>query len=54
MATPICAGVVAQLLQKESHLSPDQVKEKLIHAFTDMGLPLLVQGHGYLDAGRLI
>lgn len=54
MATPICAGVVAQLLQKEPHLSPDQVKEKLIHACTDMGLPSFVQGHGYLDAGRLI
>ncbi|MGG0413439.1 S8 family peptidase [Peribacillus simplex] len=54
MATPICAGVVAQLLQKEPNLSPDQVKEQLINACEDLGQPPNVQGHGYLDASNLI
>lgn len=46
MATPICAGIVAQLLQKELNLSPDQVKEQLINACEDLGQPPNVQGHG--------
>ncbi|WP_164670799.1 S8 family peptidase [Virgibacillus doumboii] len=54
MATPICAGVVAQLLQKEPNLSPDQVKEQLINACQDIGQPPNVQGHGYLNAANLI
>lgn len=54
MATPICAGVVAQLLQKESNLSPDQVKEKLVNACEDIGQPPNVQGNGYLNAANLI
>lgn len=54
MATPICAGVVAQLLQKEPTLTPDQVKQRLISACEDMGQPPNVQGHGYLDAANLL
>ncbi|MCQ6274846.1 S8 family peptidase [Bacillus sp. V3B] len=54
MATPICAGVVAQLLQKELNLSPDQVKEQLISACEDLGQAPNVQGHGYLDSSNLI
>ncbi|QDP41168.1 S8 family peptidase [Radiobacillus deserti] len=53
MATPICAGVVAQLLQKQPTLSPDQVKQQLIQACEDMGQPPNVQGHGYLNAENL-
>ncbi|WP_099156639.1 S8 family peptidase [Virgibacillus ndiopensis] len=54
MATPICAGVVAQLLQYQSNLSPDQVKEKLINACEDIGQPPNVQGQGYLNAANLV
>lgn len=54
MATPICAGVVAQLLQKEPYLTPDQVKNKLLMACTDMGQPPTVQGYGYLNAVNLL
>ncbi|MGY0693482.1 S8 family peptidase [Virgibacillus sp. FSP13] len=54
MATPICAGVVAQLLQNNSNLTPDQVKEQLINACEDIGQPPNVQGNGYLDAAQLI
>jgi serine protease AprX len=54
MATPICAGVVAQLLQNQPNLTPDQVKQLLINACEDMGQPPNVQGHGYLNAANLI
>ncbi|MBD1380670.1 S8 family peptidase [Metabacillus arenae] len=53
MATPICAGIVAQLLQKEPNLSPDQVKQRLASACDDLGLPPNVQGNGYLNAAKL-
>ncbi|MFD1040389.1 S8 family peptidase [Virgibacillus byunsanensis] len=54
MATPICAGVVAQLLQKEPQLSPDQVKQQLIRACENMGQSHYAQGNGYLNAVNLL
>ncbi|WP_254788798.1 S8 family serine peptidase [Virgibacillus salinus] len=54
MATPICAGVVAQLLQIEPNLSPDQVKEQLNNACKDLGQSPNLQGHGYLNAANMI
>ncbi|WP_047983012.1 S8 family peptidase [Ornithinibacillus californiensis] len=54
MATPICAGIVAQLLQKEPHLNPNQVKQRLLQACTDIGQPPNVQGSGYLNAANLL
>ncbi|WP_188455979.1 S8 family peptidase [Virgibacillus oceani] len=54
MATPICAGVVAQLLQYQPNFSPEQVKEKLIDACEDIGQPPNVQGNGYLNAAKLV
>lgn len=55
MATPICAGVVAQLLQKEPNLSPDQVKERLINACEEIvGQTPNDQGNGYLNAANLM
>ncbi|MFS0750981.1 S8 family peptidase [Oceanobacillus sp. 1P07AA] len=54
MATPICAGVVAQLLQSDSSLTPDQVKEKLMAACEDLGQSPNVQGAGYLNAANLL
>ncbi|WP_418937021.1 S8 family peptidase [Metabacillus fastidiosus] len=54
MATPICAGVVAQLLQREPALSPNEVKTRLIRACTHMGQPPNLQGNGYLDAAKLL
>ncbi|RYG73020.1 peptidase S8 [Lentibacillus lipolyticus] len=53
MATPICAGVAAQLLQNSPNLTPDQVKDHLKNASEDIGLPPNVQGSGYLDASNL-
>lgn len=54
MATPICAGVVAQLLQSDPDLTPDQVKERLMNACEDLGQPSNVQGSGYLNAANLL
>ncbi|MFC0273229.1 S8 family peptidase [Metabacillus herbersteinensis] len=54
MATPICAGVAAQLLQKDPSLTPDQVKQQLISACEDLGQLPNVQGNGYLNAANLI
>ncbi len=54
MATPICAGVVAQLLQRTSNLTPDQVKEQLMNACEDLGQSPYAQGAGYLNAANLI
>ncbi|WP_156947681.1 S8 family peptidase [Virgibacillus alimentarius] len=54
MATPICAGVVAQLLQNNPDLTPDQVKEQLMDASEDLGQPSNAQGSGYLNAANLI
>lgn len=54
MATPICAGVVAQLLQSDPDLTPDEVKQKLMEASEDLGQPPNTQGSGYLNADNLI
>ncbi|WP_164219720.1 S8 family peptidase [Virgibacillus sp. YIM 98842] len=54
MATPICAGVAAQLLQSNPELTPDEVKQQLMEACEDIGQPSNVQGSGYLNAANLI
>lgn len=54
MATPICAGVVAQMLQNNPKQSPDDVKLKLIQACDDMGQDENTQGNGYLNAASLM
>lgn len=54
MATPICAGVAALVLQAYPEYTPDQVKQQLLQGAVDRGLPAYVQGAGYLDAQRVI
>ncbi|MEW9671708.1 S8 family peptidase [Ammoniphilus sp. 3BR4] len=55
MATPICAGVVAQLLELNPNLSPDQVKEKLRLGAKPWGdRDKNVYGAGYLDVKRSV
>ncbi|MGC4379353.1 S8 family peptidase [Fictibacillus sp. Mic-4] len=53
MATPLCAGVIALLLQKEPDLTPDEVKDRLTGVCEDLGVDKNVQGHGYLNAAKL-
>ncbi len=54
MATPICAGVAALVLQAQPELSPDEMKQQLLQASVDIGLPEYAQGAGYLDANKAI
>ncbi|MDN4071689.1 S8 family peptidase [Fictibacillus terranigra] len=54
MATPICAGAAALVLQQNPDLSPDEVKEKLLDSAEDWGFPGNTQGKGYLDVSKLI
>ncbi|MBB6448584.1 serine protease AprX [Geomicrobium halophilum] len=50
MATPICAGVCAQLLELHSEWEPDEVKNRLLEGAEDLGLEANTQGQGSLDA----
>lgn len=54
MATPMCAGVVALMLEQNRDLTPDEVKQRLLDACEDWGLPANTQGRGYLNASRAI
>ncbi|WP_174615807.1 S8 family peptidase [Virgibacillus ihumii] len=54
MATPICAGVAALILQNNPGFSPDQVKQNLLQGSVDKGLPAYAQGAGYLDAEQAV
>lgn len=54
MATPICAGMVALILEKHSKLGPDDVKERLLRAAEDWNLPADTQGKGYGDAEKAV
>lgn len=53
MATPFVAGSVALLLQKEPHLGPIAVKERLLNAAEDRGYNRYDQGTGYLNLKTL-
>jgi serine protease AprX len=50
MATPICAGVVALILEGNPSLTPNQVKEILLQTAQDRGLDPNTQGEGYINA----
>lgn len=50
MATPICAEVVATILQQNPEFTPDQVKEYLLSKAENKGYPPYVQGKGYLSS----
>jgi serine protease AprX len=54
MATPICAGVAALILQTHPALTPDQVKERLLKSAENWNLPANVQGNGYNDAEKAV
>ncbi|RXT08824.1 S8 family peptidase [Ammoniphilus sp. CFH 90114] len=50
MATPICAGAAAQLLELKPNLTPDQVKKYLMKGATPWGnREGYIYGAGYLD-----
>jgi serine protease AprX len=54
MATPICAGVSALVLQAHPDYTPDDVKQHLLDGSVDRGLPPYAEGAGYLDAEKAV
>jgi serine protease AprX len=54
MATPVAAGLCALLLQKEPHLTPAQVKARLMETAIDLGDHAHAQGSGRADALRAL
>lgn len=54
MATPICAGIVALMLDKNPNLTPDEAKQILRQTAEDRGLEPNVQGQGYVHAKRAV
>ena len=54
MATPICSGIVALMLEKERGLTPDEVKLRLVQSAETLGLDINTQGHGLVDARRAV
>jgi serine protease AprX len=55
MATPICAGIVALMLQHKPNAKPDDIKQALKDG-TDLwkGLDPNIYGAGYINAKRAI
>lgn len=54
MATPICAGVIAQLLEANPALTPREIKEKIGQCCTKVGTAdANTQGSGFVDCARL-
>ncbi|WLD91657.1 S8 family peptidase [Alkalihalobacillus sp. AL-G] len=55
MATPICAGVVALMLENNPDATPDQIKTMLIEgADRQDGQDMNVYGHGFINADQSI
>jgi serine protease AprX len=55
MATPICAGVVALMLEYEPSLTPDEIKKRLMEGADHQdGVDPNVYGKGYINANRSI
>lgn len=54
MATPLTAGVVAQLLQAVPDATPDEVKKALTSTARDLGADADAQGAGLIDAAAAL
>lgn len=54
MSTPIVAGAIALLLEKQPHLKNVEVKMKLKDSCKDLGLPRNRQGWGQIDIEKLL
>lgn len=53
MATPICAGVVALIIEHNRNLTPIQVKKQLLKGADPWG-EVTTYGKGYVNAERSI
>ncbi|NGP46271.1 S8 family peptidase [Bacillaceae bacterium SIJ1] len=54
MATPIVAGIAAQLLEKAPALTPDELKTLLCQSCETMELPSSTEGHGLINAEQAL
>lgn len=55
MATPVCCGVVAQMLQSDGTLTPDQVKTRLVETARKLGdMDPNIHGAGVIDAQKAV
>lgn len=54
MATPVCAGVCALLLEANPHLTPDEVKKTITMTATSMNLDPDIQGAGLINAKKAL
>ncbi|MFA6468442.1 MAG: S8 family serine peptidase [Bacteroidota bacterium] len=54
MASPMVAGVAALLKSKDNSLTPLQIKSRIVNSSVDIGVPVMVQGAGRVDAMRAI
>ncbi|MCL2718672.1 MAG: S8 family peptidase [Lachnospiraceae bacterium] len=54
MSTPIISGALALLLQKYPYYNNEQAKSKLLRSATDLKQAWNKQGHGLLNAERLL
>lgn len=54
MATPIVSGVIALLLEKDSSLTPNQMKAKLIDSAISFNTTKYAQGHGQINIKSIL
>lgn len=54
MATPVCSGVVAQILQANPTLTPDEVKSLLTITASSLQLDPNIQGAGIINAQKAV
>ena len=54
MATPIVSAVLALALQKEPHLSNNELRQRITFSARDLGEPWNKQGWGMVDAGKML
>lgn len=54
MATPVVAGGLALLLQKDPSLTNEEAKQKLLHTAKDLGEPWNKQGWGMIRMENLL
>ncbi len=54
MASPMIAGVAALLKSKYSTLTPQQIKSAIVNSSVDLGIGVMEQGAGRVDAMRAV
>ena len=54
MTTPLCAGIIALLLENNPTLTPTKIKAKLLQNCHPLNaIDIYTQGQGYLDCSQI-